>query len=87
MRLPLKHIFIANLTETPDLIDSSCFDLFPNLRTHAKMFLFLQKLCTELPISFLFFEQMINLMYDENNIVRTIEQKMFTEEVFSNNHD
>ena len=51
------------------------------------MFLFLQKLCTELPISFLFFEQMINLMYDENNIVRTIEQKMFTEEVFSNNHD
>ena len=45
---------------------------------HPKIFLSFQKPYSQLPISFLFFEQMRNSMYDEKNVVRTIEQKIFS---------
>ena len=45
---------------------------------HAKIFLSFQKPYSQLPISFLSFEQMSNSMYDEKNIVQTVEQKIFS---------
>ena len=85
-----EHIFIiASLTETPELIDS-CFDFFPNpLRTYAKIFLSFQKPYSQLPISFLFFEQMSYQCMTRKMLYALFNKRFFLTkwELFSNKDD